>query len=356
MSRRSGPFQKCVGSLVVLVSTAACDRNESSGTVAADTLRNGEIVVSTESELIAGLSDMTVGNDGRLYLLDARSRRVVRLEPASGDTAMIGRDGEGPGEFRRPIAVTVANDTVWVHDPGTGRLQAFSTSGEYFAGSRVEGSELGGGASIRPGGHLAAATGGRDSTMVEVFDRDARRVSAFGTPVAPPSEFWDFTAMKSQIAAGGVPDQFRNIALPEWDPDGSLWLVLVGEGTIRRYSAGGDLQWEIALEDQAMDGIRNAFFARNRDNPNPTAIYPLRFVRDLKANRDGLWLVLNTPEDVEDSVVLLIAPDDGSVKRRVVVEGVPDATQIAMPADSNELYLSRSGDASVLRFRLPTDS
>lgn len=353
MNRRSGWFQKCVGSLLVLASTAGCERNENPGTVAVDTLRGGEIVVSTESELIAGLSDMTVGNDGRLYLLDARSSRVVGLEPRSGDTAVIGREGEGPGEFRRPVAVTVANDTVWVHDPGTGRLQAFNTSGDYLEGRGVEASELGGGASIRPGGHLAAATGGRDSTMVEVFDRDAKRLSAFGTPVAPPSGFWDFTAMKSEIAEDGVPDQFRNIALPEWDPDGSLWLALVGEGTIRRYSEGGEFQWEISLEDQAMDGIRNAFFARNRENPNPTAIYPLRYIRDLKATREGLWLILNTPEDVENSVLLLVAPDDGSVKRRLVVEGVSDAAQVAMPAQQNELYLSRSGDASVLRFRLP---
>lgn len=332
---------------------AGCDPAGAPGAIQQDTLRNGEVAVSTESALVGGLTDMAVGGDGTLYLLDYQSYRVLGVQPPTGDTVVIGREGEGPGEFERPVAMAVSGDTVWVHDTGTGRLQAFATSGAYLDGWTVESAGLGGGSSVGPGGRLAAATGGIDSSMVALFDAEGRRTAAFGTPVVPPVSGWDFTAMKNEIAAGGVPDAFRNLGLPAWGPAGSVWLVLLGEGRVRRYDAGGEVLWERELDDPLLPGIRSAFFDRNAAEPNPSAIFPLRYVRDARASADGLWLVLDTPDDVDSSVVLLIDPADGAVRRRFVVAGVADVGQVAVGPEGRHVYLSRRDDASVMRFPLP---
>lgn len=335
--------------LTLAMNIAACRGSSQQATVIADTLRGPETMVSTASGLIGGLSDMQLGPDGTLYMLDLQNARLVALRP-DGDTLFIGRDGGGPGEFQRPVSLAVSGDTVWVHDIGTGRLQAFSTSGTYLTGRRIPAEGMGGGSAVLPDGTVAVATGGADSTLVAVFDTGGHRIAAFGQPPAPPATFWDFAAMKSEIRAGHVPDQFRNLAMPFWGPDDALWLVLVAEGQVRRYTENGRLRLTRTLQDATLDTIRNTFFAAGRNEKNPAFLPMLRIVRDAQATAQGLWLLLDTPGQLGYSVILLLDPETGAVRRRVLVEGVPDAGQMAVDPDRLQLYLSRNDKASVVRF------
>ncbi|MEJ2678839.1 MAG: hypothetical protein P8174_07170 [Gemmatimonadota bacterium] len=328
---------------------AGCGRGAQPVAVLADTLRGPETVVSAASGLIGGLADMQLGSDGTLYMLDMDNARVIARRP-DGGTVTIGRDGSGPGEFQRPVSLAVSDDTVWVHDIGTGRLQAFSTSGAYLAGHRIPTDGMGGGSALLPDGTIAVATGGADSTLVEVFAPAGRRIAGFGHPLAPPNMIWDFTAMKTEIREGHVPDQFRNLTMPFWGPDRTLWLVLVAEGEVRRYTETGQLKWKRTLEDATLDTIRSTFFTAGRTEKNPAFLPMLRIARDAQATSRGLWLLLDTPHDLGYSVLLLLDPKTGAVRRRVVVEGVPDAGQIAVDPDRLQLYLSRTEQASVVRF------
>lgn len=337
------------GLALVILDLGGCGGGSEPGAVVADTLSGPETVVSTASGLIGGLSDMQLGPDGTLYMLDLQNQRIVALRP-DGDTLLIGRDGSGPGEFERPVSLAVSGDTLWVHDIGTGRVQAFSTSGAYLTGVRIPANGMGGGSAVLPDGTVAVATGGTDSTLVEIFDPKGQRIAGFGNPPAAPTTFWDFAAMKSEIRAGHVPDQFRNLALPFWGPNRGLWLVLVAEGEVRRYSASGQLRWKRPLQDATLDTIRNTFFNAGRTQKNPAFVPMLRFARDAQATPQGLWLMLDTPEDLGYSVILLLDPKTGAVRRRVVVQGVGDASQLVVDPARLQLYLSRNDKASVVRF------
>jgi hypothetical protein len=56
------------------------------------------------------LDDAAFGPDGTLYLLDARSNRVVAVTANGGVGQPVGRTGEGPGEFRSAGGIAALED------------------------------------------------------------------------------------------------------------------------------------------------------------------------------------------------------------------------------------------------------
>lgn len=76
------------------------------------------------------------GPDGRLYSLH-RGEGAVRVWDAEGRPAgTVGRQGEGPGEFRFPTALGFFGDSLWVMDGANRRVSYFERDGTLL-GSRV---------------------------------------------------------------------------------------------------------------------------------------------------------------------------------------------------------------------------
>lgn len=71
--------------------------------------------------------------DGRIYVLDG-SVPAVRVYDDEGRHLMdIGAEGDGPGEFRRPDALLVADDgRVFVRDSNQGRITVFDEEGGFI--------------------------------------------------------------------------------------------------------------------------------------------------------------------------------------------------------------------------------
>lgn len=71
-------------------------------------------------------------------LLIGDPTRVHLLSRAGGEVRSVGREGEGPGEFRSISAVgTLGEDTVVIFDSRLFRLSYLSPEGEYLGSSRV---------------------------------------------------------------------------------------------------------------------------------------------------------------------------------------------------------------------------
>jgi hypothetical protein len=72
----------------------------------------------------------TIADDGSSAVVDRMGRRVIILTPDGEVRMVIGRDGDGPGEFRDPRFTGMWGDTlIWVSDASTGRLSVFSIDG-----------------------------------------------------------------------------------------------------------------------------------------------------------------------------------------------------------------------------------
>lgn len=77
---------------------------------------------------------------GYLYLLDADARSVTVVDPDGQFVRTVGRGGDGPGEFRMPMAMAVLPDgRLAVADAGHRAMLLFGADGEYARAVPFEG-------------------------------------------------------------------------------------------------------------------------------------------------------------------------------------------------------------------------
>ena len=70
-----------------------------------------------------------VDHEGLIYVLDPDRRQVVAFTAAGELVGTWGREGEGPGELKFPLSVTVSRGVVTVHDAGRGLFVSYSPNG-----------------------------------------------------------------------------------------------------------------------------------------------------------------------------------------------------------------------------------
>jgi hypothetical protein len=71
--------------------------------------------------------------DGSLFVLDRGNHRVLRFDDSGEFVAEFGREGQGPGEFLDPVALSVWRDTVVVAEAQANRVHSFLTDGSHIA-------------------------------------------------------------------------------------------------------------------------------------------------------------------------------------------------------------------------------
>jgi tripartite motif-containing protein 71 len=76
---------------------------------------------------------MTVGRDGKVYVVDHDNGRVQYYSPKGTFIGTWGKYGRGKGEFIRPCGIAAASDgTVYVADEGNERIQRFTGTGSFL--------------------------------------------------------------------------------------------------------------------------------------------------------------------------------------------------------------------------------
>lgn len=126
---------------------------------------------------------------GSLYVLDPDARRLVVFDESGDFSWEMGREGDGPGEFRLPIAVAVVGPgrEAWIYDIGSGRLTAVRDHGEVVTSRRIDNETVSGLGVL--GGGLAyslverVAEGGEERLFVE-DDGDTRLLHARRVPAS----------------------------------------------------------------------------------------------------------------------------------------------------------------------------
>lgn len=125
------------------------------------TLPRASATFSEPFTQIAGLRELP---DGRVILADPRERTLALLDFRSGQATRIGREGQGPGEWRLPNGVyALPGDSTLVFDMGNMRYLVVDPSGQpaYTFSLIGDGAPGGGQRAMAPGGQRAPASGGQ---------------------------------------------------------------------------------------------------------------------------------------------------------------------------------------------------
>ncbi|MGH7701198.1 MAG: hypothetical protein ACREMJ_11865 [Gemmatimonadales bacterium] len=316
-------------------------------------LADADTLVRSESELVATPADLAVDESGNVHVLGWRAGRIVVIEPATGATRFIGREGRGPGEFQGPLHLGLAGDTLRVTNSGNLRVDVFTTAGTFVRSHPMPLAAAVAPLTFAPDGRMAAASYGmNDSVLVRLYAQDGTDLGGVGELLAPATEAFHVTAIKADAEKGNVPEMFRNFAWPVFAADGGLWLVLTAEGVLRRYDVAGPMLWGVPIEAPELPLIKQAFFDRSRDLAGqPARFATLNYVQDALVEGDELWLLLKTPPG--QPCVILVFGDGGVLRRRVVLPDVDEAGAFAVDVARRRLYVTPVGDASLLGFELP---
>lgn len=198
--------------------------------------RNTMQGVDSVFQVISSIALDSTGPAPRLLVLDFRDA-VLRAFDMNGTFLMkVGRQGEGPSEFRLPTALAVGPDGhVFVYDPGLGRLTEFSNDFELIRTWRP-GTPVGPALGIIVLKHdivmaSVVLSGPGAGRVIHVFDREtgAYRRSFGALPPAPSDR------VATLIGAGGI----------RLGKDGSIWYAYIAPYIIENYTLDGRLRLRI---------------------------------------------------------------------------------------------------------------
>ena len=74
---------------------------------------------------------------GNIYICDYRANNIKKFDASGKFIRIIGREGQGPGEFSWPFQATCAKDRLIVWDMRNRRLCALTLDGEYITAKKI---------------------------------------------------------------------------------------------------------------------------------------------------------------------------------------------------------------------------
>ena len=70
--------------------------------------------------------------DKNIYVLDSRSQDIKKYDSSGHFQKIIGRKGQGPGEFHYPAIIFITNDTLMVYNNGSRKISKFNLDGRFY--------------------------------------------------------------------------------------------------------------------------------------------------------------------------------------------------------------------------------
>lgn len=148
---------------------------------------------ATGENLLYSPTDIDADSSGNIYILDIRDALIRKFDEKGCYVRIIGRRGQGPGEFEYPTSVEVApGGTIVVADPYQTRLTTMAPNGDFIKSTLVKDwiSDF----SCGPDGAIIAGYNDAKSSEYRVGPLDletGRITSFFGQATYWPARFQD---------------------------------------------------------------------------------------------------------------------------------------------------------------------
>ncbi len=270
---------------------------------------------------LSGPRNMTVGPDGRIYVLDSGNNRIQVFDALGNAQESWGTSGTEVGQFNEPWGIAVDDSHVYIADTWNHRIQKFKLDGEYVASFGSSGSP----ADSNDGLGLGLFFGPRSITLLDddrllvtdtgnhrmqLLDRDGNFVQQIG-------------------GFGNLLGQMNEPVGISQGPNGSLFLADTWNGRVQEFTPDF-----FALNEWPVD----AWSGTSINNKPYTAV-------------DSAGRIYVT--DPEGYRVLIFNPDGsylarfGSFGNETSNFGLPNGIAID---DQNFVYISDSGNNRILKF------
>ncbi len=293
-----------------------------------------------EDVLFGVIAQITSDDSGNVYVLDAQLNQVVVFSPEGEYVRVIGREGEGPGEFQRPSDLFLTADgNVAVMQRMPGRIVLLTPEGKPVGDMRVPEPEDGG-MQMFGGGRLAA------EHVVLNVNQFAQRDAGFSTitsliAVDPSgnlmatyfekrdeSDFANMVFDEKKMSLGTLvwsvgrdgrvftSDDFDAYRIQVWNPDGSLARVVEKEYTHRKRSTEDMKRFAPAVRVRQGDRTRSPEVKTSDTDRDIQQIFP-------RGNGD-VWVLsskgaFDVPKGVMGTFDVFDA--DGKLARHITLNG-----------------------------------
>ena len=217
---------------------------------------------------------------GRLYVVGVPATHLLVFGPNGGFLGRVGREGDGPGEFRDVSSVVLIDDGVFsVLDMRTGRIQTFDWTGKLLRGVQPQNWSPRGVYTVHVDGALA------------VHVADIRSPAQVGYPLHlvdldSGTILESFGSLTGELPLGGHLEQ-RTIAP---GPGRAVW-------TVRHYTAYEIELWEpntllrtLRRDAEWFPPVSIDQVGGHDDRPSPT-------VGEIAADDSLLWVLVYTADD-----------------------------------------------------------
>ncbi len=323
-----------------------------------------EVTADEQEVLIGRVAEIVADDEGNSYVLDNQLSEVHVFSPEGEYIRSIGREGEGPGEFRMPMNMFLLKDgSVGVVQMSPGKLAMMDKEGTPLGDLELPVGEGG-----SPPMLLNAGSGG-DNIVVQLtehgFDGTTVRTKNSLLSLARDGSvlgayFTDETEQKMESSGGGISITMDSSAMGEWSagPNGTVFRSPHrNQYLIEQFAADGTLERIIEREfesrkrtEEELEEIRKqneSMRERFGGGPSRPAETTNRDIAELHPRADGsLWVLTSygdndNPENTMG--VFDVFDPQGRYEGQVTVPAQYDPDDDRLFLRGNRLYIVRNG-------------
>lgn len=321
---------------------------------------------------------MVIGPDGSAFVAGAGDVAIHVLGPDGDYRGTVGREGDGPGEFRTPPSIGIRGDTLWAIDRARRSVNCFTLAGRSVDARRVPGALSARGLALGPIALLDRGTvlllESATSSQVTQAESEGRFERALALFSGENGGVVDVTALNASTLwlqfelPGGIAvataQPWSATDLLAISPSGDAFVVVGGRGTERR---GGQylLQWfdsdggtrgtksvEFVAADlqeseveSFLDGTSEGFASRFRGNAESVrssiadALYAPEYLPGVKSdarNWSGGGVLIAV-----DGMTWVRHQDADGIRWRVFDPRTQELAQVEAPEDLSLRYVGR---------------
>lgn len=135
------------------------------------------VLEETEEHQIGSIRDLAADAD-HIYICDSRNKNVKVFDLSGRLKDVIGRRGQGPGEFEAPIAIAIDASHIYVGDPARSQVQIFDK--KTLSYQRMFRTYDVMSLAVTANRIYVAAPHAEDDTSIHVYDLAGKHLRSFG--------------------------------------------------------------------------------------------------------------------------------------------------------------------------------